>query len=153
MATAGGSTSRSRPEPGRSRPATDPEPLKIVSENMRQQAGTTSKKGGYQASLPAAGICVFRVGSPTFQNLFGGFAAARHWRLVGTFCLGKFWEAKLTTHFAAEVCTFSGAPQTVSSRDAAKSDSIFGQYCCFSGVSDLMAKCDIQMDLEKCMFY
>ena len=90
---------------------------------------------------------------PGSKNLFGDVSYARPVRLVRTFRLGQFFEAKVTTHFVAEVCTFSGAPQTVSSRDAAKSDSIFGQYCFFSGVSDLMAKCDIQMDLEKCVFY
>ena len=90
---------------------------------------------------------------PASENLFGDVSQPAPLRLVRTFRLGQFFEAKVTTHFAAEVCIFSGAPQTVSSRDAAKSDFTLGQYCLLSGVSDLLAKCDIQMDLEKCMFY
>ena len=92
-----------------------------------------------------SGLAFVRLGSdpPASKNLFRDVSQPAPVRLVRTFRLGQFFEAKVTTHFAAEVRIFLRAPQTVSSRDAAKSDSIFGQYCFFSGVSDLMAKCDI----------
>jgi len=76
---------------------------------------------------------------PASKSLFGDVSQPAPLRLVRTFRLGQFLEANVTTHFAAEVCIFSGAPQTVSSRDAAKSDFTLGQYCFLSGVSDLSA--------------
>ena len=121
-------------EPGR-----HPSFQKVLSEELRKQAGpqvasATPKRFFHR-------LAFVRPGSdpPASKNLFGNVSQPAPLRLVRTFRLGQFFEAKVTTHFAAEVCIFSGAPQTVSSRDAAKSDFTLGQYCFLSGVSDLLA--------------
>ena len=116
-----------------------PELSKSLIRGIAQAGRATSGQRHSQALPFSAGICASRVGPPSLRKSVRRRFAARPLRLVRTFRLGQFFEAKVTTHFAAEVCTFSGAPQTVSSRDAAKSDFTLGQYCFFSGVSDLLA--------------
>ena len=43
---------------------------------------------------------------PASENLFGDVLQPAPLRLVRTFRLGQFFDAKVTTHFAAEVCIF-----------------------------------------------
>ena len=75
------------------------------------QAGRGDKWPAPLPSIPfSAGICASRVGPPSLRKSVRRRFAARPLRLVRTFRLGQFFEAKVTTHFAAEVCIFPGAP-------------------------------------------
>ena len=58
----------------------------------------------------------------------------------------------MTTHFAAEVCTFSGALKSVSSVDAATSHFMPERYFVGGRVFDLLVECDIIIDLENVCF-
>ena len=121
-------------EPGR-----HPSFQKVLSEELRKQAGATSGQRHSQALPFSAGICASRVGPPSLRKYVRKRFAARPVAFSKDISARTAFRGKSDHAFRRRRVHFSGAPQTVSSRDAAKPDFTLGQYCFLSGVSDLLA--------------